>query len=136
MKLVRVPQGDGLQAELKRRFADFNRLAGKTRRYPKELKDLVRQAAIEGCKVPELSRLTGLSGSGVRSWLPRAGSPRPAEARRLEVTRAGAEASTLAAVVVVRLPSGVTIELADGRLLTGDLLSMLGAAEGRHAATR
>lgn len=139
MKLVRVPQADGLQAEVKKRFSDFNRQRppSKGRRYPVELRQLVTQAAAQGVKISELSRLTGLSSSGVRRWVPTASAAKSAAPRRLEVVAAAEPVPPVPAVaVVVRLPSGVTIELADGRALTGCLLAALGAPEVRHAASR
>lgn len=139
MKLVRVSQVDGLQTEIRKRFADFNRSKppSKGRRYPDELRQLVAQAAAQGIKLSELSRLTGLSSSGVRRWVPKASLALPAAPRRLEVVGADEPLPLVrTAAVVVRLLSGVTIELADGRALTGDLLAALSAPEVQHAASR
>lgn len=139
MKLVRVPQADGLQAEVKKRFADFNRSRppSKGRRYPDDLRQLVCQAAALGIKVSELSRLTGLSVTGIRRWVPKASTTLAAAPRRLEVVAADETLSPVRALaVVVRLPSGVIIELSDGRALTSGLLAALNALEVRHAASR
>ena len=141
MKLARVPQAEDLVSEVRRRFADFNRSRPPTkgRRYPGELRQLVCQAAAQGCKVAELGRLTGLSPSGLRRWLPKAERLRPESPRRLEVVAADTlptPTKAPAIAVVVRLPSGVTFEFADGRALTGDLVSTLIATEVRHAAAR
>lgn len=140
MKLARVPQAEELVGEVRRRFADFNRSRppSKGRRYPDELRQLVCQAAAQGCKVAELGRLTGLSASGVRRWLPKVKATRPAvAARRLEVIAPDvAPPLACSSVIVVRLPSGVTMEFAEGRALTSELVTTLMDLEVRHATAR
>lgn len=139
MKLVRVPETDSLLAEVKKRFADFHRSRppAKGRRYPVDLRHLVCNAAAVGIKLSELSRLTGLSVTGLSRWVPKASTAPAAAPRRLEVVAADEAVSSIPALpIVVRLPSGIIIELADGRALTTGLLAALSAPEVRHAAAR
>lgn len=135
MKIVCTPQGEGFLDEVKRQFAEINRLPGKSRRYSDGHKDLVRQAAAQGIKVPELRRLTGVSACGIRSWLGKKGLSGAPKARRLDVVDSGAPTLTSNVAVVVRLPSGVSIELRDGRLLSAELMCMLSGVGGGHAAS-
>ena len=138
MKLVRV-QSDDLQSEIKKRFADFNKGSSpsKGRRYPRELKELVCTAGAQGLEPVTICRLTGLSSSAAKRWLA-GGGPASFVPRRLAVvdTRAGSRRLSSAAVVVVRLPSGITIEMSDSRALSADLLAALSSLEVRHAASR
>ena len=135
MKLVRTPTADDLQDEIKKRFAKYNgtRPPSRGRRYPSELKELVCHGGSQGLKVATLCRLTGLSSTAVHRWIKAVPAP-PTTARRLAVTHANPPAA-VASPVVVRLPSGVTIELGDSRVLNGDLLATLSTLEVRHAAS-
>jgi len=138
MKLVRDPRPDDPLSEIKRRFAEFNKSSSpsKGRRYPPELKELVQSAGAQGHESATLCRLTGLSSSAANRWLA-AAAPRPVAARRLAVVDASANSPHAPpAPVVVRLPSGVTIELSDSRSLSGAMLAALGLLEVRDAASR
>ncbi len=136
MKLVHAQQADDLQCEIKRRFTEFNRSGppSQGRRYPRELKELICQAGVQGVKPAILVRLTGLSTSAVTRWLATA-APAPVAARRLAVVDTSPPREVIAPIIV-RLPSGVTLELSDGRSLNSELLAALNTLEVRHAASR
>ncbi len=141
MKLVRAHQTDDLQSEIKKRFAEFNRSSSPSRgrRHPHELRELVYQAGTQGLKVGTLCRLTGLSRSAARRWLaegPLKPAIPPAMPRRLSVVVEPPIKDPRTAPIVVRLPSGVTIELSDGSSLNGELLTTLSSLEVRHAPAR
>lgn len=140
MKLVSTQQTGSLEGELRRRFSEFNRSSSspKGRKYPPELQVLATQALKAGMKPAELKRLTGAAGSTVHRWAHAEvtqAAPKPtvtvADPRRLEVV-AGAPAKG-SDRVVVRLPSGVTIETAE---LSGELLVKLAGLEVGHASSR
>lgn len=137
MKLVHAPNSDQLQNEIRKRYAEFNcsRPPSKGRRYPRELKELVRHGCSQGLKVATLRRLTGLSSSAIKRWHKEGiGASAPPAPRRLAVTDSSPLPSLVCAVVV-RLPSGVTIELSDSCALNRDLLAGLAALEVRHATS-
>jgi hypothetical protein len=135
MKLVHSERVNDLQAEIKTRFAEFNKTSSPSRgrRYPTALKELIGQAGAQGLKTAVLRRLSGLSLSAINRY--RATSrPRSLVPRRLTVVgaRSGEGATT---AVVIRLSSGVAIELADSRTLSLELLTTLHTLEVRHAAS-
>jgi hypothetical protein len=115
-----------LEAELKDRFAEFNKLnaTSSRRRYPRELQDLVVQAKGKGLKSATICLLSGLSACTVHRYL-RSGKAKPIAPRRLTIVEPRARQAL--ASVVIRLSSGVAIELSDGRDLSVDLLKNLSA---------
>ena len=134
MRLRRANQGGSLDPDIARRFADFNNTNStpKGRRYPEDLRKLVCQAINGGTKAAEIVRATGLSATALKRWLSDYRTRLP---RRIEVVADPAVVPpTIAALV--RLPSGVTIELADSRALEPELLASLSTVGVRHAATR
>jgi hypothetical protein len=116
-----------LEAELKDRFAEFHQLnpASNRRRYPRELKALVVQAKEKGLRSATICRLSGLSSSAVHRYSA-AGGPKVIQPRRLTIVDTKA-AQKGKAPVVIRLSSGVSIELSDGSGLSPDLLKSLSA---------
>lgn len=141
MKIVQAKQVEVLQSEIKQRFTEFNRSSStsKRRRYPDELKELLQQAYAQGVKVGTLCRLAGVSRPVVKGWLAPTEASAPVKARCLAVVNsaaAPARAAVPVAAVVVRLPSGVTIELVDSRALSPDLLAGLCNRGGGHATSR
>jgi transposase-like protein len=143
MKLVSSQRSDDLLATIKVRFAEFNKssLPSQGRKYPSELQTLVKQALSEGAEPSMLCRLTGVSSTAISRWRTKtksAKAPRsikPTAPRRLEVVGDGANGKVRAAVVI-RLPSGVTIELGAQATLSGDLLASLATLEASHATAR
>ena len=140
MKVIRSLPGADIHREIEHRFTAFNQRvpSSKGRRYPRELVDLVCQAAAGGTRPAELSRLTGAATSVVSGWIKAA---RPSAApRRLEVVKshgaATAEAKPVATPIVVRLPSGIVVEFFDSEALTATLLTRLSRLEVAHAASR
>ena len=132
MKLVSAQHVEDLQTELKKRFAEFNRSSSpsKGRRYPVELHDLVRRAIVQGVPSADVRRLTGLSPTAVMRW---AKAAKPKVPRRLKVVNNDGPRPA-AAAVVVRLPSGVAIELTSASALNPELLASLARLEVNHAA--
>jgi len=116
-----------LEAELKDRFAEFNKLnpASSRRRYPRELKDLVVQAKEKGLRPATICRLSGLSSSAVHRYAMAATTCEPKTIRPRRLTIVDAKPSQTFAPIVIRLASGVAIELSDGRDLSLDLLKSL-----------
>ena len=136
MKLVRTQENDYLQLEIRQRFAEFNSSHPLTpgRRYPKDLKELICNASANGLKLHVLCRLTGISKGVIKQWLS-LGVPAAAAPRRIAVVEAS-PLVTKASLIIIRLPSQVTIELVDCQSLTSGLLSALCAIEVRDAASR
>lgn len=142
MKLVSAQRADDLLPRIKARFAEFNKTSSpsKGRKYPEELMALVRQALLDGSEPSTLCQLTGVSSTAMSRWAEAATSAQgrrqapKAKPRRLDVVNDGP--SMCAGPALVRLPSGVTIELADGGALTGELLAALAALGVSHAASR
>ena len=151
MQLIRSQAVDDLSAEIKKRFAEFNRARPKAkgRRYPADLRKLVRQAALEGVKPSTLRRLTGLSPHGLKRWLD-ASQP---EIRRLEIVPAAekmppqvnkggpaiipAAQATRPLAASIRLPSGAMIEFHEKDALTPDVVrALMGAEVSFYAASR
>lgn len=142
MKLASAQRKTNIEAQIKAAFAQFNRSIppSKGRRYPVELQILVRQALVEGLKLSDLSRLTGTSVSVMRRWIKsgnsdlKQASDKNAQPRRLEVV--GADFRKPQDLTVVRLPSGVSIELPGQASLSRDFLTALAALEVTHASSR
>ena len=115
--------------EIKSRFAQFNELnrPGKGKRYPVELKDLVRQAALDGVVINDLLRVTGVSALSLARWLEHSSLP---TVRRLEVID---QADSPGASRFVHFPSGVIIEFG-GAVSTASLVEVVCRYEACHAA--
>ena len=136
-----------LEREIKKRFADFGRInpPSKTRRFPSDLVEIVCRATIQGIDTPTLCQWTGASAATINRWLKKT-EAKVKQPRRLEVIHdrpaelqlapPGPSASCLHSAVIVRLPSGVTIELRDSRALHGDFLKALSTLEVNHATSR
>lgn len=160
MKTIHA-QAEHIQSEIRLRFGELNKLGrpSKQRRYPNELKQLVCRAHSQGVQVKTLSQLSGLSSTRIKLWLEKAATiAKPPRVRRLAVVEAivtpevkantaleslplspagGARrglAKTLAPVVI-RLPSGVVIELGESCALNAALLASLSALGGGHASS-
>lgn len=139
MALVKV---EVLQSEIRRRFAGVrgSSRGSKRRYYPSELHDLIRRAADQGVRQGELQQLAGVSASTVSRWISGCrnskgsvgAGPKP---RRLEVVGPVVSEKPRAAAVVVRLSSGVTLELSSEQL-TRELLLVLSTLEVSHASPR
>ena len=128
---------DDLQTLIKSRFSDFNRRSSpsKGRKYPPELRELVRRGIAAGIRPADLKRLTGMSDTAVRSTLSKARSEKREKPRRLEVVglpSIGRASSPL----VIRLPSGISIELSDASMLVAALQAAQSNLEVNHAASR
>ena len=142
VKLVSAQRGDDIQARLRSGFAEFNRTSSpsKGRRYPADLQALVRKASAEGVELSTLGKLTGVSSTALARWCKAAQpltsrrQPKAAQPRRLEVV--GSDTDQRGRPVVIRLPSGVSIELGDGAALGGELLAALATLGGGHATSR
>ncbi len=126
-----------LETRIKSRFAEFNHHSSPTRgrKYPPALRDLVCEGNAAGIRPIDLRRLTGMSQTAIKCTLAKAKS-KPAAPRRLEVVGSPAEPQKAWNPLVVRLPSGVTIELTDAAMLTPTLLLSLAGLEVDHAASR
>ena len=137
MKLIPMQQGGDLRSEIKKRFSEFNQSGPMTpgRHYPRELKKLACQGAAEGLTVEDFCQLAGVSKVTAQGWWAKGVPATAKRSRRLAVVD-DRPASVSTASVVVRLPSGVTIELADRCALNSSLLSALAVLEVRHAASR
>lgn len=142
MRIVSAQRSDDIQARVKARFGEFNRTSSPSRgrKYPKELRALVSQASAEGVELSTLGELTGASSTALARWcqaakLPPPRRPRPpAKSRRLEVV--GGDADKRPQPILVRLPSGVSIEFGDGAVLSGDFLVTLATLGVNHATSR
>lgn len=137
MKLAPNHQSlDELQILLKNRFLEFNqqhpRLRG--RRYPPELRELICQGRSAGLRQVDIQRLTGMSLTAIKHALKEA-KRRVVAPRRLEVVAKPDEHCQTPRTLTVRLPSGVTIELADVKMLTVTLLASLSSLEASNATT-
>ena len=140
MRIVSAQRGDDIQVKIKAKFGEFNRTSSpsKGRKYPKELQTLACQASAEGVTLSTLCELTGASSTALTRWCQavKAPSPRrqlpPPKARRLEVV--GSDVDKRHQPIVVRLPSGVSIEFGDGAVLSGDFLVTLATLGGNHHA--
>ena len=96
--------------------------------------------AISGIKPKDLKRLSGMSSTAIeraQSVTLSVDDARPVPPRRLQVVDAVSEQhQQVAAPFLIRLPSGVTIEMAGEAELTQTLLHTLASLEVKHAATR
>ena len=127
-----------LETLIKSRFAEFNRQssASRGRKYPEALRKLVCEGNAAGIGVSDLRRLTGMSQTAIKWALANAKTRLPAP-RRLEVVGSPVfESRPASSPLIVRLPSGVTIELSDAAQLTSALLRNLASLEVGHAASR
>lgn len=102
---------------------------------------MVRQALADGAEPSTLCRLTGASSSAMNRWAESAKASPPSQAadpvaapRRLEVV--GADVGRNDRPVVVRLPSGVSIELSSPAALDRGLLTTLASLEACDVASR
>lgn len=137
MKLAASIQSvNDLQNLIKNRFAEFNRQSSPSRgrKYPPELRELICRGSEAGISPMDLRRLSGMSDTAIKSTLAKSKS-KPVAWRRLEVVGTAVEPEQRSSPLIVRLPSGVTIELADATMLTAALLSALGRLEVNHAAS-
>ena len=125
-----------LQNLIKNRFAEFNRQSSPSRgrKYPPELRELICRGSEAGIGPMDLRRLSGMSDTAIKCTLAKVKS-KPMASRRLEVVGLPVESRQRASPLIVRLPSGVTIELADTAMLTTTLLGALGRLEVNHAAS-
>lgn len=131
MKLVATDQENDFQSEIKQQFAKFSRShpRNRSRRYPQYLKDLACEALSRGVSPKELRQLTGLSAENLKRWSKPVITP---SSRRLEVI-GSPQATNRVTRAVVRLSSGVTIELTDITSLNGQLLEALASLGGENA---
>jgi predicted transcriptional regulator len=116
-----------LETQIKDRFAEFTKLnpVSKRRRYPRELKELIFAAKEKGLRAAAICRLTGLSSSAVHRY---AKSQKPLTIRPRRLTIEGTKPEKkITAPIIVRLSSGVAIELSEEQDLSLDLLKRLAA---------
>ena len=146
MKLaVNNPSLDSLRALIKDRFADFNRSSkpSRGRKYPVELRELIREGHLTGIPPRDLEELSGMSLTAIKGAVALktrrqvvSAPPIPKAPRRLEVVGSAADSRPLSSSVMIRLPSGVTIDLGDPSGLTPALLVTLANLEVPHVASR
>ncbi len=139
-----------IRTSIKERFAEFNRLtpARHGRRYPEELRELIRKGSVAGIEVRELVELSGMSVKGVNLAIGKrkksyakitgngakhSGKPSP---KRLDVFSERVESSQSRCPLVIRLPSGIVIETTEGSSLTPSLLQVLAKVEVSCVASR
>jgi hypothetical protein len=139
MKVVGAQQIDDVRAEVRSRFAEFNRTSSpsKGRKYPKSLKTLVCRALAEGVDLSSLKGLTGVSPSALLRWNQSEKVARQTPARkprRLAVV--GGEFPEHHRPIVVRLPSGISIELGNIAELSSEFLTSLATLGGSCATAR
>lgn len=128
-----VPAPDDLQSIIKSRFQEFNRRSSPSRgrKYPNDLRNLVQRGIAAGIPPADLKRLTGMSQTAIRYARTKAQTAKP---RRLEVV--GMALVQLASrPLVIRLPSGISIELSDTAMLTPVLKAAQGSLEVAHASS-
>jgi transposase-like protein len=97
----------------------------KYRRYPEELKQMIRAAREEGIGFSDLTKATGVARSAIVGWVKTSKVNQPM-LRKLKVV--GAEPERAGMIVI--LPSGVRIEMPGSRVLGGEFLREL-ASLGR-----
>ena len=140
MKLAVGSPYDNIRSQIKDRFAEFNRKSSpsKGRKYPADLRDMVRRAARSGIKPKELEKLSGMSSTAVKLAIGVVATPitAPVAARRLQVVPGANYHQQVSRPLLIRLPSGVTVELAGEAALTSTLLHALACLEVTHAASR
>jgi hypothetical protein len=130
------PLPDDLEGKLKLQFTEFNRNnpVSKTRRVPEDLKELIRQAGLQGIKRTEICRISGLAPTTVHRYLSSLVSDNKLPvSRRLTVVGSAQEVNL--GLAKIRLCSGVTIEL-EACALSQELLGSLNALGGGHVAAR
>lgn len=141
MKLSRIQPHQDIREKVRAAFSEFSKTnpANKWRRFPAELRALVREAYLLGVSKTDLVTLAGISISSVDRWcsgdskvkaLP---VPLEAKARVLEVTGPATESP---AGFVVRLPSGMVIEFNEGTVFSAELFTVLCRSEVGHASSR
>lgn len=136
MRLAANPQAiEELKNKIKDRFAEFNRRSSPSRgrRYPAELRELIHQGSTSGIRQIDLKRLSGMSQTAIKCILAKA---KPAKARRLEVVASPAAAERTHRSLLIRLPSGISIELSDPSLLPAALQAAFAHGEVKHVASR
>jgi hypothetical protein len=136
MKLAAAQPLSELRDLIKNRFAEFNRHSSPTRgrKYPPELRELVCRGGAAGIRKSDLRRLTGMSETAITTALIKAKAKLPIP-RRLEVVGLPVESQPKPIPLIIRLPSGVTIELAHQEMLTAALLGALSSMEVNHVAS-
>lgn len=140
MKLVPSPQRRDLEVEAKKRFEEFHRHHAKSSqvRYPPELVSLVCQLSATGMGSAALSRLVGVALPTIGCWLGRRAKAKrnPSQAASVSIPpprKIAVVGSASRAPIVVRLPSGVSIEVDH---LSDELLTSLARLEVIHATSR
>lgn len=138
MKLISAQSDDDIQAKVKARFAEFNRTSSpsKGRRYPEELRALVNQAVAKGATLSTLRDLTGVSSSVLCGWAKGGNPTTAAKARRLKVVGVSVSVDKSRQPIIIRLPSGVSIEVSDSKVISGNFLVALASLGGSHATSR
>jgi hypothetical protein len=137
-------------------FAEFNRdsVATRGRQYPVHLRELIAQGYLAGLKRQELRNLSGMSycaldyairspslrGEKIVSKENPSAKPsdksRRIQPRRLEIVPEDRGMAPALNPLLIRLPSGVVIELRDGSALTPSLIQALAKVEANHVASR
>lgn len=139
------PSQQSIRAKIQEKFAEFNQTipSSQGRRYPADLRELIRRGYSAGVSITDLSRLSGMSRSAVDFVVKDRSKPNRPAARRLQVVdrefievETEPERATTPSPMVIKLPSGLSLELSDSRALTVDLLHMLMRVGGVHAASR
>ena len=120
-----------LEDEIQRRFDSYNKLnpPKNTRRLPSDLIELLLYAAAEGVKKQTLSQISGVASSTINRWQ-KCKKTKKIPPRRLEIVREEDvefenRPNLTLAEAIVRLPSGIAIELMNSRSLTRDFLITL-----------
>jgi len=138
MKIVtKIRPFDDIVTLIKTRFLEFNRKSSpsKGRKYPADLRELISKGAAAGISQSELRRLSGMSKTAIANAMQGA-IKKPLTVRRLEIVGSTAGCPVKLSPLVVRLPSGITIELSDAQMLTATLVSTLANLEVNHATSR
>jgi hypothetical protein len=133
-----VQSSDDLQILIKNRFSEFNRRSAPSRgrKYPTELRELVCRGIAAGIRLVDMKQLTGMSVTAIRFALAKAKPEKSLKPRRLEVVGLPAEMRPPSSPVIVRLPSGVCLELSDASMLSSALLHSLASLDVNHATSR
>lgn len=139
---------EDVRKRIKEAFTEFNRNSAPShgRRYPIELRQLIFQGHLAGLKPKELMRLSGMSSTAVTyatkknsrsgALLPHKQKSKSLAPRRLEVVSELVEPVEDRSPLVIRLPSGVVLELRDGTALTSSLIHVLANVEVNHVTSR
>ena len=141
MSQVTIQVADEFQNEIRRCFSEFHRRysPSKGRKYPEELRGLVRQARSGGIAPARIQEITGVSRSAILQWSKSAKGTSierttPPAARRLEVI--GEQRGHQNIFAVIKFPSGIAIELSDHGVLNLEFLQSIATLEVRDAAPR